>query len=1718
MRWLVILGLLTPAILHAQYNRHNWYFGNSVNGIEFNRGTDSAALVTNQNIPFGTGGSAVATDPANANLLFYTDGSNVFDGCYMQMPNGNGLNGNTSANQPVAISAVPGQPNKYFIFTNTANFTAGGTVSRSVVDLTLFGNSVFPAPAQGDLETPKNVAIPGLVNRSEGMITVPHANGVYFWLITHEAGTQNYSATLIDSTAYSGTFSTVTSSGLGLPITVANFAYNAAQGRVAVAPQSASVDAIILNFDNTNGTFSFDRTILNSGFPSTTNQMVYDIEWSPSGQYLYLSQHGEAGINADLYQYDYTNPTITFASVLPSPVFRSYGLQMAPDSTIYHLFQATSGGPFQVGRLSDADSVAAATTYDRIPFGTTDFNGTQFSSFLPRQRVIINVAFTSIGTCENSPTTFFPDVTPGADNLLWDFGDGSNGVGWSPVYTYGSAGTFNVTLTATYQGQTQSATQPITINPFPLELQLVQDTTACRSEFPPPRGSSSPQQFQVTVQVQGGTPTSYTWSNGDTGPTLTPDSAGYYYVVVTDASGCSAYAGVNVKEYGLQDQRANIWYFGTNAGIDFNTLPNPPVPLDDSAMDAPEGCSVISDRNGEVIFYTDGSSVYDRNHTEIATNIGGNPLSAQSALIVPVPGDETLYYIFTTQAIDGIAPYELRYSLFDLKQNGGLGAVVQQDVLLFARSTERITANGTWLIAHEYGNNSFRAYPISALGIGDPVISSIGSDHSLKTVQNGEGYMKLGPRNNLAVALSTPGVSNLVELFTLNDTTGQIRNYRPIDLNEPNGQVYGVEFSPGGNKVFATLKGSPAPSAVYEYFLDSLDNPHLRQIVTDNSELGAMQISPTGQIFMAINGSGVLGTIQASEDTTQNSAIVFNGFTLAAGTTSGLGLPNFIQIVSNAFGGPAITVSGICFGTPSEFVGTPTDAIDNFLWFFGDGGSDTNPAPTHSYPAPSTYNVSLNLTNRCGLDTVLMQPVTIFAPPPPPTVPGATALCTGSVTLDANTGNLPNLAYAWSTGDTTRTIVVNQPAIIDIQITDANGCTSQAQSFIVDNRPQVDLGPDITICEDNATPPLNAQNPGATFDWTVNGGSNTNGQSRTVDTTTPGVYDYTVVVTDPVTTCTATDSKVFTIKVSPNFTLAGTNPTICNGTDGTITLQINNSTPAGGPYTYFVNGPGGFNQTAIDVFSPSTIGPVGGQRAGTFSAIVTDQISQCTISTAIGLSDPATFTADFNGTDCDPSDLTATITSGAPVAPILYTFTNGTTGQTFGPQVSATANFTPAAGDYVVQVHENNGTGCLVTVQKTITISPKTVNITPDLCIAQPTLTAVRTGGTGPFNYSWAGPGIVSGGSTDVVTINASGTYTVTTTDGAGCPVVNTIDVIVDNALTPTLTQSTACAPSVLLSASPAGSFTYRWYRSGVFQPTLQGQQISLGLADNGATFAVEVVNTLNGCVYRSPDQVVVVSGIVDANLSATPACDDAQPFTLTTTTQATNPTFTWYRNGTVIPNETSATLSQTDEGTFLVEVTKPGCIATAQIQVTRAPLPVGNLPNRVVICNDPDNTDPNTSMVDLDPGTFSAYNWFKNELTLNYTSQVLTADSEGLYRVDITNSFGCVAPDETEVRNECVPVIVAPNAFRPTSSIDANKNFFVYSFFVTEDFQILIFNRWGELVFESKDRNFRWDGSYNNSGKALPGGTYAYVIKYVSAFRPEKGIQEQRGGVALIR
>lgn len=1721
--------LFCTGLLYAQdLSQHNWYFGNSTQAIRFDRTTNAAERISkNLPQPFGIGGSGVATDHTNRNLLFYTDGATIYDVNGQAMPNGTGLGAASITNQPVALCPVPAQANQFYVFTRNA----GGTVTVSTVDMTQFGNSVFPAPATGDVTSRNQAVGTGLTNRSEAMLLIAHPRDTAYWLITHEQNTSNYTVTSISNTGFAHTVV----SGLGFAINAANFSYHEATGRIAVSPTDADTNIEILNFNSSTGALTFNQFVFNTSASATSEAATYDTEWSLSGRFLYLSRTGDVGIQADLLQFDFTNPTNTVDTIatVSSGMFRSWGIQMAPDSAIYHLYQTSLGGAFLVGRLSDTDSIAAATTYVAQAFGAQDFGGKQFPAFAPKARITLTISFIEQGLCSNTNTTFFPTVTPGADSLQWDFGDGTFSSSWSPVHQYASGGTVPVRVQAFLKGDTASFTKTIDITQFDLTLTLVQDTTACKCELPinnslPECGNNTSDDFSVDVQIQGGTPTAIQWFGpggiltGQTTATLRPDSAGFYYVVVTDATGCSAYTGVTIKEYGLQEQRANIWYFGNRAGIDFN---NGAVPISNTVMNAPEGCSIVCDQNGQTIFFTDGVSVWDRFFVQLETGIGGDLNSTQSVFIMPVAGDETLYYIFTTQEIYGSGAFELRYSLYDLKANNGQGDVVEQSIPLFSKSTERLTGNANWVIAHEFGNNSFRAYNVSAQGIGSPVISSIGSDHSMSSKENGEGYMKLGGQNRLAVAFSTPGVSNVVEVFDFDNATGIVSNFRSANLNNPTGQVYGVEFSPGGNKLFATLL-SGATSQLVEFSIDSLGNPYLKNTFPSvANRLGAIQTGPDGQVYVAVDGQTFLGTIAPVEDTTLVSIFTLNGFTLLGGTNSRLGLPNFAQNVSTPGQQPSISVTGLCLGTPSVFLGTGTDPIDDLTWFFGDGATAVGDSASHTYAAAGDYLVSLQITNRCGLDTTITRQITITAPPAPPNFLAAgvpPVLCTGSLLLEAtpvSNPNLSNLSFLWSTGDTTRTLLVTQQRIVGVTITDNIGCFSNGSILVADNRPIIELGPDLTLCEDIALAPLDAQNPGMTITWTVNGGTPSNTQTRSVDTTTPGIFEYQVDILDPITLCEVTDSITYTINALPLFTTTPVNATDCVLANGSIQLSL---PAAGGSYSYFFTGPpadqavnqaGPINDTFIGLVS------------GSYGLTVLDDLSGCQVATVIGIANPTiVLTAVQNGT-CDPLSLS-----------VDHNLVGAFTYQVLDASLSVVDSGPPAAGTdpFITNVLASNSTYVVELTQAGCTSASLPVTLTPAAAIvidgfntSCDPLTSARaisvqtTPAATQFTWTTLPAAGIIGSNTGASINLGNGTFDVTVVvdDGAGglCPATSTFNTVGADPFTAGLSQTDPCQNQVSVDATPVGNFTYLWTENGA--SILGGQRIALTPANDNFTYSVTVRSTVSGCTNTPTPLQVNVVGEFSVTLPPFTACEGT-PFTITTTATQVPDSYAWTFNGAAIPGATASSLQDTRDGTYEVTVRRDVCTDVENVLVTNAPLTAGLMVDNALICNDVSNIDPETNQVLLNPGPgFQSFAWFKDGVLFpDSVDQTFTAREPGIYSVDLVNVFGCASSDRTTIVFECEPRIAAPTAFRPGSGTDTNREFFVFKYFIaTEGFQVFIFNRWGEMVFQSNDPDFRWNGGRNN-GELLPAGTYTYVVKFKSSFESQPGTKEVRGGVVLVR
>src|SRR5690606_13798106 len=125
-------------------------------------------------------------------------------------------------------------------------------------------------------------------------------------------------------------------------------------------------------------------------------------------------------------------------------------------------------------------------------------------------------------------------------------------------------------------------------------------------------------------------------------------------------------------------------------------------------------------------------------------------------------------------------------------------------------------------------------------------------------------------------------------------------------------------------------------------------------------------------------------------------------------------------------------------------------AIDKFDWTFGDGQTaiDSGAQIAHLYAMPGTYQVVLTIRNKCENPVATYtQDIVINDVPPDPST--AVAICADGAVLDANPQDLPDFTYVWSTGDSTETVTVNQPAMYNVTITDVRGCTTDGTFMTV---------------------------------------------------------------------------------------------------------------------------------------------------------------------------------------------------------------------------------------------------------------------------------------------------------------------------------------------------------------------------------------------------------------------------------------------------------------------------------------------------------------------------------------------------------------------------------------------------------------------------------------------------------------------------------------------
>jgi hypothetical protein len=524
-----------------------------------------------------------------------------------------------------------------------------------------------------------------------------------------------------------------------------------------------------------------------------------------------------------------------------------------------------------------------------------------------------------------------------------------------------------------------------------------------------------------------------------------------------------------IPGFAISQGEANFWYFGVNAGLNFNY--NPPIAVTDGAIVTPEGSAVACDASGQLLFYTDGVTVWNKQHQILCNgnNLLGGESTTQSSLIVQKPGSNSIYYLFTIEQAENIT-WRLSYSEVDMALDGGLGGITtNKNVVIFSPVGEKITAvkhannQDLWIISHDKFSNRYLTFNVKSSGVNpNPTILNAGSIDNYSSggiASPNTGYLKASPLGD-KIACAFTNV-NKVDILNFNNATGSLS----YDFTINNVALpYGVEFSPNGELLY--ISGIIPPS-IKQYNLSltnasQIINTSISLPIELNPYTYSLQLGIDGKIYCDRNIHEYLDCIQNPNSIGTACNYLANAVYLEGKKTQ-LGLPNFAPFLLVP---PTINALGHCSGDSVYFSSTIGAAVDSLHWNFGDPGSgaanySNQTDPIHVYNHGGAYQVSLIAFQGNQTDTTYTTVNLIQTPSV--SFPADTFFCIGSLLeLDAGAGS----SYIWNDGSNNQYNAVFNPGIYYVTASNICGSSSDTiEASMIFPPSGFDLGNDLNFCE-----------------------------------------------------------------------------------------------------------------------------------------------------------------------------------------------------------------------------------------------------------------------------------------------------------------------------------------------------------------------------------------------------------------------------------------------------------------------------------------------------------------------------------------------------------------------------------------------------------------------------------------------------------------------------
>jgi gliding motility-associated-like protein len=1183
------------------------------------------------------------------------------------------------------------------------------------------------------------------------------------------------------------------------------------------------------------------------------------------------------------------------------------------------------------------------------------------------------------------------------------------------------------------------------------------------------------------------------------------------------------------------------WYFGnTCSALKFSSsgtvsvLPNGSTPYGD------EGCSVLSDpQTGSLKLYTDGTVVIDANHKAMPNGHGliGLTSSWGSGKIAMDPGKCNRYYIFHNDGLgEGVGQKRFFYSIVDMSLPGNgtvfnpKGDVVPsfKNILISNNVVEGIEiipvakSHDFWVLTNSNSPSAVAVYKLTATGI------TFVTSYSLLGFPTDTRAIRFCEANN-KLSIASLQDQDAVLIMDFNTSTGEISNQTvvpgyPSGLSGANYGAYDLCWSPDGSKLYISkyAQGNTG-GKLYQHDLNTGTTTLIYDVHPSSEQFSArgLKLGPDGKIyFLYVNEDGKQKFVGAvNRPNNAGSACNFNPkqINMINEIQQAHKFPDFLYVSNQLryLADTLVNIEALCNAANVEMeiplALTDLDVdTDNLTYsiisvhFPFATAYLTSKGIYYKNSATPPYTDTLTIqycddycVKKCKSFRVIIQVKmkdnTALG------LPDSTISCnTDPVLLDAGTGFTH---YLWSTGDTTQTIFAHTTGLYKVTVQHLNGCVYTDSTYVsFRNKPTVSLGPDISVCDHVQ---ITIENIYSQILWS-NGNTSPSLQARN-----SGIYW--VRVTNAYG-CTATDTIFITVHPNPSIDL-------------------------GGPFNYCGNVPI-HHVFQIDsmkevLWSTGSTQPmIIATTPGTYSVSVTDS-NGCKATDETTINQVPAPIAAFNSSDmCEETPYTftslSTISSGN-IQNYQWDFGDGTALVT----KPVTVYSYPNPGTFSVTLVVTSDQGCSDTVIHPITIYARPI-VDFDYTIKCPgTLVEFQERSTSENTitiWDWDfGDGIKIKEQNPAHTYPSKGDYLVqlTATTIKGCTSNKTKNIKINTPLKADfLTKNNCVQRAVLLqdksTYDTTASINYFWdFGDGSFS----AEKLPRHIYATPGSYLIKLILLSNGTCSDSILKKIQINPGPNADFSATNVSDCSPLITnfkdQSTISSGRIVSWQWQlgsRSSTIQnPEHIYRNLSSNaiNYNIGLLVTSDSGCSAEKikpnYISVYPTPAASFVFTPKVVALSEAVITFKNNSQR-ADSASWDFGDGSKSFIFDAPPHQYTYADTF-LVVLSVYNQFGCRDTIVSRVIVQPEFTFYIPNSFTPDGD-NLNETFSGKGEEVLE-YEMIIFNRWGNIVFRTTDIQIPWNGSQDNSSELAAQDVYVYTISIIDS---NKRKHFYKGTVTLVR